>query len=83
MSNYRFWTDYPLQEFGDSPNHPAPKREATPVSYDGDRYVTCLVHGLPVEFKAGYLYDRERQGMPIQREVLNLLPLPVYLGSKP
>lgn len=79
----RYWTDYPLAEFGDAPNRPAPKRDASPLAYDGDKYVTCLVHGLPVEFKAGYLYDSERGGKPIRRDDLNALPFPAYLEPSP
>lgn len=73
-----YWTDYPLEEFGDAPHMKAPIRKAVPVSYDGDKYVTCLVHGVTVTFKAGYLYPREQRcgdGPAIDIRALAELPL--------
>lgn len=68
-----YWTDYPLVEFGDRPATQAPKRAAVPLTYDGDKYVTCEVLGKIVEFKAGYLYA-SGDGKPISRSALALLP---------
>ena len=52
----KFWTDYPIEELGDTPGMLAPIRQVTLLSYDGDKYVKVEVAGIKTEFKSGYLY---------------------------
>jgi hypothetical protein len=56
----KYFTDYPVEQFGDRPGYPAPIRPCVPVSYDGNKYVICDVkQGAAterIEFKSGYLY---------------------------
>lgn len=70
----KLWTDYPFVELGDEPNKEAPIREAKLISYDGDKYVDCVVDGVEVSFKAGYLYmERGRcdEVPPVTRRILH------------
>ena len=71
------WTDYPMTALGDTPGQRAPIREASLISYDGDRYVRCDVEGTVIHIKSGYLHARRgRCGeVPtISRWVLHGLP---------
>jgi hypothetical protein len=59
----RYWTDYPITEFGDpvqkcviDPYQEAPVREVTMLEFDGDKYCKVLVNGIIKEIKAGYIY---------------------------
>lgn len=51
------YTDYPL--YPSECGKKAPVREVTPISYDGDKYVTVEYEGEIFEFKSGYLYSEE------------------------
>lgn len=53
------WTDYPFEKLGDAPGEIAPVREVEVLSYDGNKYVRILVHGVEAVIKAGYLYRAE------------------------
>jgi hypothetical protein len=56
----KYWTDYPIVEFGDEPGKKAPLREIQILYYDGDKYITGLVEGVFVSFKRGYVYNVKR-----------------------
>lgn len=55
------WTDYPLEELGDTPGVEAPIRRVELLSYDQNKYmrVRVLEHDLAVEIKAGYVYAQK------------------------
>lgn len=75
---FKFWTDYPVVELGDTEGQIAPVRECDVIAYDGDKYCTVIVGGVTTSFKAGYIYTRPgRCGEvpPITRRVLSQLPV--------
>ncbi len=59
----RFFTDYPVEQFGDRPYYETfkfpPFRPCVPVAYDGDKYVVCDVKeggaSSRVTIKSGYI----------------------------
>lgn len=55
------WTDYPFAAAGDAPGQIAPIRRAKALGWDGDKYCTVEVEGVPgrQSVKIGYLYVRE------------------------
>jgi hypothetical protein len=70
MNNRRYFTDYPVAEFGDLPHQPAPYRPVTPLAYDGNKYVVCAVSDqtqtVRITIKSGYL-SRTRSDNPKAR----------------
>lgn len=50
------FTDYPFRALGDKEFIPAPIREVTILSYDGDKYCRVAVGNIERSIKAGYLY---------------------------
>lgn len=57
----KFYTDYPIVEFGDKPGCLAPIREVKILSDDGNKYSKILVGGIQVEIKTGYIYSEPRR----------------------
>lgn len=53
------WTDYPILELGDESGKPAPYRQVTVLSYDGNKYAKAFINycGVYTEIKIGYLYS--------------------------
>lgn len=70
-----YYTDYPFEELNDIPFKPAPVREITILSYDGDKYCKILVEGIISEIKSGYIYKEAKRYSDnstfITQEVLN------------
>jgi hypothetical protein len=58
----QYWTDYPIAELGDEPGKKAPIRQAFPIAYDGNKYVTVRIEEgdrvVVKEIKYVYLYTR-------------------------
>ena len=52
------FTDYPILALGDEPGKPAPIRLCHVRPYDGNKYCRVTVHGVNLEIKSGYLYQR-------------------------
>jgi hypothetical protein len=54
------YTNYPIVALGDKIHEPAPMRECSVISYDGDKYCRVILWPfsvrIPAEIKAGYLY---------------------------
>lgn len=67
MSTKRYFTDYPVEEFGDQPHQPAPYRPCKPLAYDGNKYVVCDVRDqgstARITIKSGYI-SRTRSDNP-------------------
>lgn len=53
------WTDYPIEELGDTPDQEAPIREIEVLSYDQNKYAVILVSGVKTEIKISYCYMRK------------------------
>lgn len=59
-------TDYPVTEFGDTPNKTAPMRRCEVIRFDGDKYCQVKVFAnyfedkpsAVVEITRGYIYER-------------------------
>lgn len=51
------YTDYPIEELGDTPGQLSPIRECTVYSYDGNKYCSVEVEGVRKQIKAGYIYQ--------------------------
>ncbi len=55
----KYFTDYPVEQFGDRPHHAAPFRPCVPIAYDGDKYVVCDVKergtSCRMTIKSGYI----------------------------
>lgn len=52
------YTDYPIVELGDTEGQEAPVRRCAFLDYDGDKYATVLVEGVPKSIKIGYIYTQ-------------------------
>ncbi len=55
----KYFTDYPVEQFGDRPHHAAPFRPCVPIAYAGDKYVVCDVKeggtSCRMTIKSGYI----------------------------
>jgi hypothetical protein len=54
----KFYTDYPIEELGDTPNKEAPIRECVLIDYDFNKYVTVMVDSVITSIKSGYIYKK-------------------------
>jgi hypothetical protein len=59
MNKIDAWTDYPINELGDTPNEEAPIRECQIIDYDHNKYCTVLVDGVTTDIKSWYIYKEK------------------------
>lgn len=75
------YTDYPIEELGDTPGEIAPIREVEIISYDKSLYCEILVDGVTETVKSGYLYTepgRVQEVPCVSKEQLEKLPVIEY-----
>lgn len=81
-----FYTDYPIEHFGDVPGITAPMREVEILFWDMDKYVRVLVQGPTYKFlteiKYGYIYHEADFTNYITPEQLNEIQAERFLSLR-